>query len=273
MSSRSLSNRESELILALEWEEKKTVSVREIQKRLKCSLGYASWLAHNLSKKGWLKSFAKGQYVLIPADRGPKGILEVNPYLIAGTLKKPYFLAYRFACNYHGLLTQVPSVVHIATSCKRRPLRVKKTRFEFVTLSPKRFFGFQEGSAFGEKIFVSDLERTVLDALDRAELVGGIESAARVLSHAAKKLNYSKLLDYLKKMNDSALARRLGYLSELLNIKLSPALSKYLKTRIKKDPAFLSSPARWGIHGRRDEEWNLIVNVPREELLGEVRIA
>lgn len=272
MKKRTLSKRESELVLALEWERKRLVSLREISKRLRCSPGYARKLAHILSEKGWLEPISPGHYLLIGADRGPKGVPEMNPYFVARLLRQPYFFAYRIACNHHGLLTQIPSVIHIAVTRLKRPLEIKNVRFEFIILSKKRFFGFEEATVFGEKVKFSDLERTVLDALDRPDLVGGIEASAQVLFEARKRIRSSKLLVYLQRMNNSALARRFGYLSEMLKLKLNRNFQNYLKKQVKKDPALLGEPTRWGREGEHNKVWNLIINVPKKELVGEIRI-
>lgn len=269
---RSLSKKESDLILALEWEKKNLIHLKDIARRLKCSYGYARKLAHTLSNKGWLEPISHGNYLLISADRGPKGIPEMNAYIISRVIDQPYFYAYRFACVHHGLLTQIPSVIHIAVKHQKRPLEIKNTRFEFIILTSRRFFGFEHAEVFGEKINVSDLERTVLDAFDRPELVGGIEAVAQIMFEARKRVDCSKLLSYLKKMKDSALARRFGYMAEMVEMKLSRDLKKYLNTQIKKDPALLGAAKRWGTEGPRNQKWNLIENVPGNVLMGEVRI-
>lgn len=271
-SKRSLSKRESELILSLEWERKNFIDLKGIEKRLRCSPGYARKLAHILIKKGWLEPLTRGKYLLISASRGPKGIPDMNPYLVARSLKQPYFFAYRLACFQHGLLSQVPTLIHIAVRKQKQPIEIKNVRFKFIILSKKRFFGSEEMSAFGEKLKISDLERTVLDALDRPELVGGIETAAQVLLQAGKKIVSAKILNYLQRMNDSALARRFGYLAELLGIKLSKKLEAFLKSQVKKDPAYLGKPKRWGSAGQHNKRWNLILNVPKRDLMGEIRI-
>ena len=272
MTKRSLSKTEADLVLAWEWDKRRLVDLKDIVKRLRCSPGYARKIAYVLQKKGWLEAVGQGHYLLIGAERGPKGVPEMNPYLVAGILPKPYFLAYRFACAHHGLLTQIPHVIHVAVPRQKQPMELKNIRFEFIALSKKRFFGFQEATVMGEKVNVSDFERTTLDALDRPELVGGIESAAQAFFHAGKKLNNGKLLDYLRKFDDSALARRVGYLGDLLRLDLSKDLKAYLRTQVSRNPAYLGSPSRWGKDGVHDKNWNLIVNVPKEELLGEVRI-
>lgn len=259
--------------MALEWEKKSLVTIKDIIRRLRCSNVYARYLAHTLHKKGWLEPLGGGQYQLIGAARGPKGVPEMNPYVVVASLfPKPYFLAYSWACTHHGLLTQVAFVTHVAVLCSKAPMEFKNIRFEFIKLARKRFFGYEEAAVMGERVVISDLERSVLDALDRPELVGGIEAAAQVLFHAGRKLDAGKLLDYLRRFDDSALARRFGYLCEALRVALPEQLAAYLSGQVKKDAAYLGEPKRWGTQGERNKRWNLILNVPHEELMGEVRI-
>ncbi|MFC1521901.1 type IV toxin-antitoxin system AbiEi family antitoxin [Elusimicrobiota bacterium] len=272
MSKRSLSKREADLVLSWEWEKQRLVTVKDIMKRLRCSLGYACKILHVLGKKGWIEPLAKGHYLVVGAGRGPKGVPEMNPYLAARFFPKPHFFAYRFACAHYGLLTQIPRVFHVAVTRFKKPLELKNVRFEFIRLTKKRLFGYTEATVMGEKINICDRERTVLDALDRPDLVGGIEAATQAVFQGSKQMNSTKLLVYLKQYNDSALCRRFGYLCELLKISLPKNFVSYLLTQIKKDPAYLGSPKRWGKTGERNKRWNLILNVPQKELLGEVRI-
>ena len=113
MTQRSLSKREGDLVLALEWEKKRFVSLKDIKRRLRCSDAYSRYIAHALRKKGWLERVGQGQYQLIGAVRGPKGVPEMNPYLIVRFFPRSYFFAYRFACEHHGLTTQVPTVITV----------------------------------------------------------------------------------------------------------------------------------------------------------------
>lgn len=272
MTRRSLSKREADLVLALEWDKQRLVTIKNIVKRLRCTRNYAYRLAHALQKKGWLESIVPGRFLLIGAERGPKGVPEMNPYVLARLLPQPYFFAYRFACLQHGLVTQMPTVVHIALFRPKRPIEIKNTRFEFIELSRKRLFGYKEIVVMGERINVSDLERSVLDAIDRPELVGGIEAAAQAVFHAGKKLNFRKLLGYLRRFDDSALARRFGYLCELLKVALPEDTRDYLAAQARRIPAYLGTPRRWGTEGELNRRWSLILNVGRDELLGEVHI-
>lgn len=271
-SSRSLSKREADLVLSWEWDHQRLISVADIIRQMRCSQGYALKIAHVLRKKGWLEPIARGHYLLVGAERGPKGIPEMNPYIAARFFPKPYFFAYRFACAHYGMITQVPRIIHVAVTRLKWPQELKNVRFEFIPLTQKRFFGYTETVLMGEKINISDRERAVLDAIDRPDLVGGIETAVQALSQAGKRLNQSRIVTYLKKYDDSALLRRFGYLCELLKIKMRQHLLSYLLKQVRKDPVYLGSPQRWGKDGERQKRWNIILNVPQAELMGEVRI-
>lgn len=144
MTERSLSKREAELVLALEWDKQRLVAVKDIVRRLRCSRNYAYKLAHTLRRKGWLEPITGANFLLVGADRGPKGVPEMNPLVIARLLPKPHFFAFRFACVQHGLLTQVPTVIHVALARPRRSVEIKNTRFEFIELSRSRLFGFEQ---------------------------------------------------------------------------------------------------------------------------------
>jgi len=256
----------------MEWDKRRLISLADIRKRLRCSIGHAKKLAYVLRKKGWIEPLARGHYLLVGADRGPKGIPEMNPYIAARFFPKPYFFAYRFACEHHGYLTQMPRVVQVAVLRRKQPLELKNMRFEFIPLFKKRFFGTEEATLMGEKVNISNKERTVLDSLDRPDLVGGIEVAAQVLYQSHNKLDHRRLLSYLHKYEDSALVRRFGYLCELLKINWPNNFASYLANQVRKDPAWLGSPKRWGTKGERQKRWNLILNVPQNELLGEIHI-
>jgi predicted transcriptional regulator of viral defense system len=120
---RSLSKREAYLVLALEWDKQTLVTIKDIERRLRCSNAYARYVAHTLHRKGWLLPLTKGHYQLIASDRGPKGIAEMNPYgAIARLAPKPYFLAYHWAGTHHGLLTQVSYVTHVAVLQRKVPM-------------------------------------------------------------------------------------------------------------------------------------------------------
>jgi predicted transcriptional regulator of viral defense system len=275
MKRRTLSGNEAKLVLQLEWDNVWLLDPAMIRKLLRCSKSYAYFVAHSLVKKGWLEPAGKGHYLLIEAKRGYKKLApKMTPYVIVRTLNQPYYVAYLSAAYYHHLTTQLPRVLHIAVQRQRRPLRFKHVRVQFVTVTKKKFFGYEKARIDNEEVVVSDLEKTLIDSLDRPELVGGIEAVARFIHIASPRTDFKKLLFYTKQNGRRALSVRLGYLLETLGVSKN---SKSLLLALKKDASHLVTPlgemSRWGRSGHINSDWNVIENVPIQNLLAEVEIA
>ena len=63
---------------------------------------------------------------------------------------------------------------------------------------------------------VSDLEKTVIDCVDRHDLCGGIGEVARSISEALQRLDSKKILSYLERFRKDAPIQRLGVVLERL---------------------------------------------------------
>ena len=275
MKRRTLSGNEAKLVLQLEWDNVWFLDTATIRKLLRCSRSYAHFLAHSLVKKGWLEPVGKGHYMLIEAKRGYKKLApKMTPYVIVRTLNQPYYLAYLSAAYHHHLTTQLPRVLHIAVQRQRRPLRFKHTRVQFVTVTKKKFFGYEKAKIDNEAVVVSNLEKTLIDSLDRPALVGGIEAVARIIHVASPRTDFKKLLLYTKQNGNRALAVRLGYLLETLRV---PKVPDSILHEFRKYANHLVTPlgevSRWGKSGHINVHWGVIENVPIQNLLSEVEIA
>lgn len=45
-------------------------------------------------------------------------------------------------------------------------------RFQFVTVTPRKFFGYRRETLDGKEFRITDREKTLLDCLDRPDLAG-----------------------------------------------------------------------------------------------------
>jgi hypothetical protein len=73
---------------------------------------------------------------------------------------------------------------------------------------------------------VTDMEKTIIDGLDLPQYVGGVVEIAKALSTTRTQLNESKLRRYAGKIGNSAVAKRLGFLLEILGLGNVEALRK-----------------------------------------------
>lgn len=275
MKRRTLSGNEAKLILQLEWDNESYLHISTIRKLLRCSKSYAYFIAHSLVKKGWIEPIGKGHYLLIEAKRGYKKLApKMSPYMITRTLNQPYYIGYLSAAYHHHLTTQLPRVLHIAVQRQRRPFRFKHVTVQFVTVTREKFFGYENAKIDNEEIIVSDLEKTILDSLDRPELVGGIEAVARFLFLASPRIDFKKLLLYTRQIGNRALAVRLGYLLDALSVPTPPPkfVPKELKNYVNRILTPLGEVDRWGKKGRINPDWNVIENVPLQNIMAEIEI-
>ncbi len=155
---------------------------------------------------------------MIPARAGYEGSWSEVPYLIVPYIIDVYYIGFWTALNYWGMTEQVPSVVFVATTQRKKDLDYGDTRFEFITLSKKRFFGFVEEKAEKGKFNISSREKTIVDCMLYPKYCGGLDEAIKSMWNAREQLDFVKLLEYSKRLGVSIVERRLCYSLELLGL-------------------------------------------------------
>ncbi len=201
---------------------KRIVGADFISSHLDISKNYAIVLLYSLAKKGAAVKLAKGTYLLVHPEilYGRKGFSE-DPLLIIdelmSELERNYYVAYISAAHVQGVAHQLPFALHIAvTRRKRRNIKAPGISIRFVTLKQDRFFGIEDMKYSDRKLKVSNLEKTVLDCLERSDLCGGVSDVAVMISDSAKRIEWKKLVDHAKLFKNQALVQRLGCILEKL---------------------------------------------------------
>ena len=125
-------------------------------------------------------------------------------------------VAYRTALDQLDLLAHPSRSIQVALA--------KPTRSE--TLSGRRLTVVQEpeaaldvGAKKQDGVFISDLERSLLDAAARPELVGGIAVLAEALRAASSKgVDADRLTNYARVLSWGPALRRIGSIADTLHI-------------------------------------------------------
>jgi predicted transcriptional regulator of viral defense system len=265
---RTLSKNEAKVILDLEWRDQRLVTLAQLRNALEASEGYARYLAHSLVRKGWLERLRPGVYQLVPAERGPDGVGDTNPLAVGAALINPYFFSFGTASTHHGLTEQLFSEVHLACQQRRPPKILRGTRYVFIYVRERRFYGFKEVAVLGVPVQMATAERALLDSIDRPRYAGGIGEVSHIASRAIGRISWDVLLENVERWRSSALVQRLGYLLDLhkadMPTEARRALLKLVRPRSKIQ---FGSRRRWGTSGRLVQPWNVIENVPRELLV------
>jgi predicted transcriptional regulator of viral defense system len=121
------------------------------------------------------------------------------------------------------------------------------------------------------EVMMAEPEKAVVDSLDKMGYAGGIAGVARVIQTARQRVDLHKLADYALRMGSHALVQRLGYLLETLGDSLPPEVADRLLDGVGRSKTYLGPTGRWGTGGEYNAHWQVVVNVPAQQLLGEIR--
>jgi predicted transcriptional regulator of viral defense system len=259
-----LSRNESLLLSSLSEKSKTVFRIGDIATELKCSYKYAKVLANNLAKKKWIIALRRGVYLIVPLSAGTKSHYTEHEFVIASYLVSPYYISYWSALNFYGFTEQTPLTVFVATTKRAKSREVLNIKYNFVTLSKRKFFGFESTQIGTHRINISDREKTLVDALDHSEYCGGIVETAKSLWNAKEKVSIEKIVKYAETVGNTAIIKRLGYLIENLNLNADSRILSQMRGMISPGMSALdpSSPHR----GTYNTRWNLLLNVSKETL-------
>lgn len=268
---RSLSPRESQLVLQLEWDDRKWVDREEILRFYDHNENIADAVIRSLRQKSWLERIGPGRYMLIGAERGPEGIPHGNLLAIAGSLVEPSYLAFGTAAEIHELTSQTRHTIWVASTKRVHPKQVRGTEIRFVFLKEDKFFGSETATILGESITVAGLEKTLLDCVDKPEYAGGIGEVARIMASAAGSVDWNTITAFSRRMDSQALVQRFGFLADFVGANVPDRVRGELHALVSRNSRpQLGAPSRWGTAGTLDPEWKLMVNVPDSELTAEL---
>lgn len=269
---RSLSAQESRVVLALTEQGRRDATREEIINLLGSTPKAADAVIDGLRKKGWLERATWGKYVLVPPDQGPDALGDSNLLALASRVVDSYYIGFSTAAAHYGLTTQHRNVILLVTPSKLRSRKIGEARLEIVNQTPKKFFGFEPVDVLGQKVMMSDREKTALDCIDRPELAGGVGEAAVILANASRRFDWTKAASYIDRFDSRPLAHRVGWLLDHIKADVPSGMRAHLldlsartrKTWLGPAPARTCASHAIGF----DETWRLFVNVSAEELRG-----
>lgn len=195
------------------------------------------YLIKSMLQKRRLLSFKRENYLIVPMSSVNKTAeitdFELNEYFLGS---KDYYLGLGNAFNLHGFSEQIPNKLFVFNT--RYSLDTKILHYQF------KYFKIKESKLFGllkkYKYPYSDKERTIIDALDYPEYLGGL---GEVLDRIKKSpYNQSKLISYSMKYGSIKVMKLVGLLTNnntlfhLLQKK--NALSYYTTIRKTKEKLF-----------------------------------
>jgi predicted transcriptional regulator of viral defense system len=216
---------------------------------------HARTFMDRLVRKGWIGRIKPGLFAVIPLSSGTLRTPQIHEFLVAMELVRPATIAFFSAMNYHGLTEQLPQLVYVATNHKVARLgRVSLgVQYRIICVRPARFFGMRKEWINEHPFLVTDQEKTIIDGLALPQYVGGVGTVARALATSWTSLDEKRLHGYAARFGTSAVAKRLGYLQETLELgkpdelRRSTGLSSGFPRLDPTLPAEGALNRRWGI--------------------------
>ena len=204
-------------------------------------------------------------------------VQEANPWAVFGFLT---------AMAYHGLTDLIPRQIYaIQFQGGQHPSRVPlgttpedwaeikfpapkelrklgDTEIAWTGIQGKWEFGVEVGYSAGLPIYVTDVERTLLDALRMPAKCGGISKVLRAW-RSAQGMSVDRLVDYTDRFGIQNLRQRVGYLLDTLG-RPHPALKRWQSGLQRGGSVRLVAGEPYA--ESYSAEWNLSLNVPASVL-------
>lgn len=235
----------------------KIFSIEDTIKFLKNNYRAALVSTKNLVSKKYVKKVRRGLYFIIPFEESGSWYKDFKPnkYLIANSLVEG-FLSHCTALELHGVSTKILEKAYVCSSSKIPDVTISP--FKFYVIKTKHYFGATEIIHKGVKLNISDKERTIIDCLRNVNYAYSLDDMIISLSKF-ENIDFEKLFDYLKKINEVSLYSRVGYVMDLLKFKLlTPDWFRSKVTKKLTERTYYLDVTKKG-SSRHVKEWKLMV--------------
>ena len=234
MKHKSISETSARILASLSEKGKTWFSLQEVFTLLKdMSDVHIRLQLKRMTEAGLLMWVCEGVYYLVPYEQDSQTFMPDWHLLAEPLVGGEHYIGYYSALQIHNLITQPSLKEQIVINHRIKPSIkiIKDIKFQFIYHNPNHFFGFKKAwiDSFN-KVFCSDLEKTMIDCLFKPDYAGGIVEIAKAIYIAKDKINYNQLLDYAIRFDSQAVIKRLGYLLELLSIP-TPIIEELQKLR------------------------------------------
>lgn len=264
---KSLGDTEARLLSSLSSKGKGVFTLADAREATNGSYAATRKLVHDLTEKKWLIRLTKGKYLIVPLEAAETGEHSENWFVIAEKLihPKPYYISHYSALDIHEMVTQPVMTVYISTPIRRIPKNILGATFRFIYTKPEDLWGIEEvWVTQSQKVKTSDLERTILDCLDRPDLCGGISEVSKGIWTKRNEIDYSKLANYAKQLERKSVIKRLGFILETYSLGNQEMLSA-LKKELTNSYTLLDPSLP--VSGRFKSSWKVRANVEPQELI------
>lgn len=222
-------------------------------------------LLYDLVKRGILERIKPGVFLILKLGE-TNSQLSSWPIIAEKLMQSNKdYIAYWSAMRLHGMTMHPQLKVYIVTDKQLKKKKIANIEYQFICNQPKKNLGVvKHWVNKHNQTTVSDLEKTILDALDRPELCGGVEEIAKGIWIKQKKIDWHRLSVYAKQFHSKAAVKRLGFLLEVLAIE-NESVDSLQAIIINSHDYNLLDPSA-SRSGKFMQRWRVQINVNIESL-------
>ena len=205
---------------------------------------YAKMHLNRLKNRGIVKQIQRNVYTV-----------QEDPLIIASRIIWPSYISLWAAFRYHNLTEQIPNKISVITtrSKSRKNIQMMNTTIIFEKIRPSWFFGFSKIKIQDFEVFMAEPEKALIDAVLLKKI--STSEIYSILQENIRNISTRKIVDYILRIKNRALAKRFGWMLESLGYSYAKRLEKQAyKTMI---PLDASRP----ITGLNDKKWGVIINI------------
>jgi predicted transcriptional regulator of viral defense system len=174
-----------------------------------------------LARRGWLLRARRGLYYVLPLEAQPgRPTISEDPWVLAREAFSPCYIGGWSAAEHWGLTEQLfrSTLVVTAKNFRTTKINVLGNEFRLFRVPHSRIAGTINVWRGRERVPISDRERTIIDALRRPELCGGVRHLADIMREYGRSAerDFRKLANVAREFANGATWKRLGYLAEVL---------------------------------------------------------
>lgn len=244
----------------------------------KTTVSAARRMTYRLRHKGFLETVRRGVYAVQPlAWMGNKAVDVAASVAALSNRGVAYYVGFDTAAGHYGWNPESYGVLTIAipSGSQVRMPDVEGTRVRAVRVPQRTFsLGVLPETWRGQVVPMSGRELTVVDAVSRVKLVGGYPGCLRLLARARadNRVDVHEVARLALARKSTRLLKRLGWLTEHVGWKWSEPNIALLRSGWSKNNRVTLADRRAGSPGHWDSRWELIINVPNDQLKPEVGI-
>lgn len=214
-------------------------------------------------KQGRIVPVRRGLYAVVPPGSSPDKS-PVDMYLLAAKMAPDAVLGYHTALEFHGKAYSVYNRLHYLSARRSLPVIFRNYEIRRVSVPQpllskgKEMFGVLRHRRSGSELRVSDLERTLVDVLDRPALTGSWEEIWRSLE-SVEFFDIEQVIKYVLLLENATTAAKVGFYLEQHreDLMVDDVHLKPLQRLRPLQPHYLKRGKRKGC--RWMKKWNLMV--------------